>query len=121
MSMKKENSKSVPNKLKKGWQQLSPEECPEGIIKIYAKDEWFVFIHDMVFVREGALIESLASEFKLKNKIEYCDFIWPMSVENLKYTGKMFLFIKKEVIEKFKENFKFELCWKESLDQKIIQ
>lgn len=123
MSMKNETVKiapMVPDGLKKGWKQLSFKECPKGTPKTHAKQGWFVFMRDMVFVQEDAIIVKLASDFGLEDEIECCNFIWPISVENFRYTGKIFLFIKKEVIETFKKNFKFELYWEKTLDEEII-
>lgn len=107
------------NTFKEGWQQLFPDQCPETI-RTYANNGWLVFVNDIISTHEGVLIREFASQCGLGYDIEYCDYIWPLSPETIKYTGIIFLLIKKESIEKFNENFNFELQLQESLDLKII-
>jgi len=107
------------NTFKKGWQQLFPDQCPE-IIRTYANNGYFVFMNDIISTNEGVLIGKFASLCDLGADIEYCDCIWPLSPETIKYAGKIFLLVKEESIEKFNEKFNFKLQWQEPLDLKII-
>jgi len=120
-SLNKEKCVSIKdiNKFKKGWQQLFPNQCPKTI-RTYANKGWFVFINDIITTNEGVFISRFASQCGLELDIEYCDFIWPFKTENIKYTGKIFLFIKEESIKKFNEHFNFELQWQKSSNEIII-
>jgi hypothetical protein len=107
----KTHYKTVIDKLRKGWKTANIENFPQIVIKRDSK-EWSLFTKQKLLYNEECLFRFLAAKFGL-SEIAFChDFHKDDPRTEINFTAlkdyKVYLWVKKDQIEKFNNIFQFE-------------